>query len=1033
MKKKVMALALILPLVFMITLFSIGRVAGVYADIPVSGIRITSQHDNGFINVDLATYADDLFITAQVEPVNAKNKKYYYSVGGVGEAQVADVSVGEDGLLHAQGTGSAKITVTSADNSFTDSVIVNVYSSKVTAVKPRLYNALGENVQLDYSEGSYGTRIKGGVYSFASTVFPSSLSDATVLWSSSDADVLEIDAVSGKANAKLSGDAVVTAECSQGAHGAVRAQIKVNVSKTQTASGISVNGMENPSILCSETSRSIILLLEKNVPSDFPVSVGGLYPGEEYVLTPLDAAHTRFSLTLSLSETSLKERQIEIRSGGAEPNVVKLRFEAFSFEIYNSYHNTSDDEMYHKNGSETAYTAYGETGDADVNYVWSSARPDVLFVDFSGDGKICRIKGLKQGKTELNVKAYRNGVLLTDRIKSVEVVNPVASVEFSANAQTHGIENLLALADTEIRNNKYYDYYPELGLCIRSEGGRVAFNPNDFVFECSDAAVAEPYVTLDSLKLRIKSEGKTLVSVKWKYADYFNSGVSASVKVRCVKGGVRVDGYDELVKATEDGKKVVLDGDVMLGKKNATEAELRAMAKTMPTDYDWQYYANKGLARPEIYYLIEFKNDLYGNGFSINADYITKAVDSTGIPLLFKGPLDFVSVATASVKAQDNAVFLVRTKGVIIDNVSLKGCSESSLVNEGGFDLSELNYTGTTLEIAADCRLVNSRVSNGRTTVRVFGGKTGANGHPVVNSAGEVDAEKERIKVSIESCILTNAREFILKIGSNRAVRSTGNSEATFSASKFPKRDGGFYETGTDALNDEYFYRNYVLTDLTLENSVLSNSGLFSVGMETHFAGIMLAGVGGSAQIGNWRDLAATSFPSVLRLKGDVRLLDWKNFSQVDSSTLIETTANAQAFLKLDISEMINKVYKSQHNEYKDIISEYGGNKYVHGGIALYGGGLNYSGVYTDGMTSESYAKYKINISVLAEGYEVQPDIDFDDPDYLLYMQGTMLPLAAGTADFNFYMYNSKSVNNYQKQLQSVNDGTAFAITAATV
>ena len=70
---------------------------------------------------------------------------------------------------------------------------------------------------------------------------------------------------------------------------------------------------------------------------------------------------------------------------------------------------------------------------------------------------------------------------------------------------------------------------------------------------------------------------------------------------------------------------------------------------------------------------------------------------------VFDGPLYFVSAGgVASVMAQDNIVFLVRTDGIVVDNVVLKGCKDESLYKDGKFELSYLNYTGTTLEIMAD-------------------------------------------------------------------------------------------------------------------------------------------------------------------------------------------------------------------------------------------------------------------------------------------------------------------------------------------
>ena len=73
MKKKIIALIMIIPIVFLIALFSVGKAAGVYADIPVTGIQITTQNEDGFIDVDVADY-DPIAFLAQVQPVNARSR-----------------------------------------------------------------------------------------------------------------------------------------------------------------------------------------------------------------------------------------------------------------------------------------------------------------------------------------------------------------------------------------------------------------------------------------------------------------------------------------------------------------------------------------------------------------------------------------------------------------------------------------------------------------------------------------------------------------------------------------------------------------------------------------------------------------------------------------------------------------------------------------------------------------------------------------------------------------------------------------------
>ena len=214
---------------------------------------------------------------------------------------------------------------------------------------------------------------------------------------------------------------------------------------------------------------------------------------------------------------------------------------------------------------------------------------------------------------------------------------------------------------------------------------------------------------------------------------------------------------------------------------------------------------------------------------------------------------------------------------------------------------------------------------------------------------------------------------------------------------------------------------NFVLTDLTLKNCALYNSGLFSVGFESCFAGAMLDG--GVLELDYWDNIGGTSYSAVLHLVGDVRMYNWKSLATVDSSTLIELPGGVDsqtAFLQLNMSEMLNKVCTYGDKQYEDLIVDEGGVQYVHGGIAMYGGGKNYGMVDFSDFDGELPTEYHVNLSVLAIGEESSADSP-------LYLQGTMLPLAAGTQDFRFFMYDGRSDSSIDAQREAFALGTAFS------
>ena len=183
--------------------------------------------------------------------------------------------------------------------------------------------------------------------------------------------------------------------------------------------------------------------------------------------------------------------------------------------------------------------------------------------------------------------------------------------------------------------------------------------------------------------------------------------------------------------------------------------------------------------------------------------------------------------------------------------------------------------------------------------------------------------------------------------------------------------------------------------------------------METHFSGEVLYGEGNAISIPEWKGCAATSYASALSIVGDVKMLDWKNLSNVDSSTLIEVTGDANPLLSMNVAEMMKEVAKVKE-ECRDIILNVGGTEYVHGGIAFYGGGYNYSYLDLTEANDETkqFGVYDVNISVLE-----------NSKDENIRNQGKMLPQAAGAGAFRFYLYNNKSSRNLSWQESIKNQG----------
>lgn len=996
MKKKIIALIMIIPIVFLIALFSVGKAAGVYADIPVTGIQITTQNEDGFIDVDVADY-DPIAFLAQVQPVNARNQKYSFEISGVGGDEAPDGFEIIDGKLHIDNVGKVKITAISAEKGFKDSVIVSAYSTKVLRIYPKVN---GEKIASDV------VSINGGENVFSAELYPENLSGETRIFEEIGGNhILKLNAVTGVAQALFSGETQVRITCPEGREGLEKVlTVKVNVDTDST--GFAVNGKSSGAKVTvkNKATTAKLFVESKNDAleiSDLTLPEGVTASGIERI------SENKFVLTLSFD----KEFSDEEISGKVGATDFSLEFTEYNLDVRTSYYDGEGYEIKQKNNTKVTYVAYSESDDdADVNFEIIKGA-DVITLE--RHGQFANITATKRGSAKIKITAKHDGKVIKEIEKTILVVPNVYSMEFADSAKEYGIENILTIGGRKpsgIPDTRtiFVRVVTEAGAeTFTDELMNVAFSDDKKFFTCK----AQPATNADAVSAEIRAMGTGLTTLNAElknYNQYFGTNICAKIRLRAVKEGINVGNYEDLKKVTENGKIVVLTSDVMLGVKNdgtaMTEDELKKDVKKFTTTYDKTYLENSGESK-EVQYLIEFRNHVYGNGFEINADKFTQCKDATGLPKIFKGPLNFVAISSASVKGQDNISFLVRTDNVLINNVVLKGCSDDSLLEEDGqFNLSKLNYVGTTLEIAKSAKLLNSRVSNGRTVVRIFAGGPKM-GSPVVEVEAAFNVQEEKINVHIESCVLSNAREFILKIGSNRALK-----QVTAKQRFLLDANGDKYLPYDDSnKTDKYFNDNYLINDVTLKNSVLETSGLFSVGMETHFSGEFLLG----GTITTWKDCAATSYASALRIVGDVKMLDWKNLSNVDSSTLIEVTGDANPWLSMNVAEMMKEVAKVK-SECRDIILNVGGTEYVHGGIAFYGGGYNYSYLDLTRANDETkqFGVYDVNISVLE-----------NSKDENIRNQGKMLPMAAGAGDFRFYLYNNKSSRNLSWQESIKNQG----------
>ena len=140
-----------------------------------------------------------------------------------------------------------------------------------------------------------------------------------------------------------------------------------------------------------------------------------------------------------------------------------------------------------------------------------------------------------------------------------------------------------------------------------------------------------------------------------------------------------------------------------------------------------------------------------------------------------------------------------------------------AVFESGKTNLGKLNNVGTVLEVVGDNTTISySRVNNGRTVVRIYGSAYESNRTELVNNL-----DKYKTETLIKNCILTNGREFILKVGSNQILRNESVLNDSLSlptvapdkydhaAPHLTKQDGSKYNLNNS--RDSYFIENYLM------------------------------------------------------------------------------------------------------------------------------------------------------------------------------------------------------------------------------
>ena len=972
MTKKIVALILILPMLLMMTLFTAVNTVSLSVSVAVEKIQIFGD---GFVSLDMDKN-ERYFVDYAVYPSVATNKEVFFTVEQVGNQKLAQLEY-KDGFIYPKEAGVANACLTTVDGGFRDKFQVVVKAVKLrqidcTTEKSWLY--IGETMQIN------------------TQFIPSSTPDKTLEYTSSNEDVLTVDD-NGVITAKAKGNATVVIWSN--ADETVQDSLEITVDMQGTFS------LAQKEITTAQQNGSVGMTVLADQDSSLDYGVydihGNLLDG---VIVPADESEP--FVELGNGNYRFDYKFIDADYCGTIVIKFALINEHQNVERFCTVTKIEAFEARFNDAGEIMYTAIGKTFNW-KNYVTVS--PEDAKVEYSVNFEN---NNLAVGAVPYLAKANKLGVTkATITIKNQENENQTVVLEKQVCVHSeeiyikenvgveYGIENVWTIGKY---NANEEEIERDLTLFFGADEQGERF---DELKEKIEFKTNSPKVTFQGQTIKIADDSFTgIVDITASLDTGSEMLSSESFKVRCVGNGVEVDNFIDLHRATKNNKVVVLTDDIVddfgvdAQGNNFYQGE---NIDRIESTYDVKYYQNIGSSNTKIITLLQFRKDLYGNGHIINANNVTNVSDSDRFQgkALFNGPLNFVAMSDSgsslvSVKGQDNVCFAVY-ENTTINNVELKGCTMES--SAGTYDLTDLDYVGTVVEVLGDnVNIEYSRINNGRTVLRAF---------------GDIEGAEKVINVNVKNCVLDRAREFVIKMGSNLIKRDTRTLE-TLDNYQVPSLDENDdfnfpvyqdYKKYTDEQKSQYEDKN-IKTFVNVENSVLKDSGIFCVGMDSHFAGSMLYDAvkvfpNFKDLLCGWTGISGTSYGAKLTFSGDVRIYDWKNVENIDSSTLIENNAIDQPpynSLRFNIKEMIEKlgntsmIYQGENEK-----------QYVHGGIVFFGGGKNYSVFEQKG---ESFT------GLLGQG----TTIEFNDYKVSLKdVDKAFMEKASGDKPFYFTLYGANS------------------------
>lgn len=1064
MAKKLILLLLIIPIVVMIILFAASDAVANRVAVRVEKVEITNNPKRITLDFDQnENYSFEYVVT----PTGARNKVVSIKTQKIGEEPLAEFNFHmEPGKITLTPTkvGAATIVVYSLDDDTRkDSFDVYVKTAKLQSIDATISKDV---LVLGGKDGADTATI-------TTTFFPENPSNTTLHYESSDKGVVTVSAA-GVVRAVGRGAATITVTSDVNASITDFIDVVVEMEGTMAAATPKPSSQNRGEhyidfvypIEFSEENLSF-RVLDKNgneiadpssvITGRFEVvdrNIGKQKVKFSYEFAPnyIGDAIIEFKIDIEGETETLTQTFSKVDKISLDYDKSVIGVSAASKEGFSLYFDVIPSDI---------LVEFGEVVISNPALI-STAAADITTSVTDGDGRLTLKTLGKAGTVTVSLTVY-NKLDPTDYAtfeKTIEIGVTDIFVDYDETKVSNtasSLESLLTVGGYEYQNN----------TLVNTVFSLIATPESKDMLEGYDDYYKNHYKWYSSKPDKVKIDSKTgLISYAddveeaeivefWVSYVYGDKEITSKKRLtlRCVKEGINVYSFADLYYATKaEGHPIVLQADIVddFGYMSA-EAKNNGVLdfvenklyEKIDTTYDYTYYENVGQGRPQVITLLQFHEDLYGNGYTISAGNVTMqkglGPNENRVPAegaLFQGPLNFVELVISevnkvSVKAQDNICFAIYDD-VDLTDVNLRACMLEA-DDQGEINLVDLNWVGTTVEIlGTNINIQYSRLTDGRTVLRAFG--------------DDEDAEKE-IEFSLNNCMLQRSREFLMRIGSNRFVDSkTFDKIGDFESPTIPTRGVDFsglpftsatahsstvkqrYSSYSDKAQQVY-EDAYINTFVTVKNCIFTDTAIFAIGMDSHFAGPMLyngpEGVpfqfrdyGG--YVVDWHDLAKTSYGAKLTFEGEVWINTWKDVDKVDSKSLIDVRtpnvggSEALEMLELNLGQMIAyvKAHEEEFPALKNITTSYDGKDYVHAGIAFFGGGKNYSVIeFADGAGGmvDDLNPHNISLGMVEKGF---------------------LESAAGPEEFCFFICSGLTVGSegFSPEVQKNMEGQYDAI-----